>query len=1144
MSRLLLRNDDVRRLDGFTRRDFIRLSLAAAVAAGIGGQGMTRKAWAQNEFLPSPLETRILGANTILSGSKASLRIVTVDHRDGSVVKGAGVRVSLVTPDVAQSNRLRHKETTLFKGYTNKRGTVDANFQVPKLDKGDYEVIINTSSSIGTDSFRSTISVTESAQVLLTTDKPLYQPNQTIHIRALALARPDLKPVAEKPLTFEVEDSKGNKVFKKEVTTSKFGVASAEFVLGHEINMGRYTVRTVMGDAINEKKVTVDKYVLPKFKVNVTTDKKYYLPGQIMEGTVQVDYFFGKPVAGGEVTVRLAKFDVGFNEFAELKGTTDENGTYKFHTNLPDSFVGLPLEQGNALVKLDVSVMDKAEHREKVTHTVPVAKDAVKITVVPESGALIPGVENTIYILTNYPDGAPAPCRFNLKSKGIDLSGSTDKIGIGEVKLTPKAEPQKADAAGAGGALPPPVAVRRGRGGFAGPMGDDVVVASPMPEGPPLEVTVTAQDSQGNKGSTTTQIARRVTDESLLLRTDKAVGKVGDSLTVELISTRQSGTAYVDIVKDKQTVLTQSVDMSQGRGTLRVNLDESLSGTIQAHAYLITPRGDIVRDTKIVYVNPANDLKISVKADKETYQPGAPAKLNLKVTDERGHPVLAALGIQIVDESVFALQEMQPGMEKVYFTLEKELLEPKVEVHGFTPEGVVPLADETPRLNPEKQKVAKVLFAAAQPVVDFGINHNSFVAKQQAVAQKWYERVAKDAQKFGKALDAYRKKHSKFPAFEEAVNELLDEKLITRDDLKDPLGTPYDIRPRFNAKDFNNGFLFISAGIDKKMNTDDDVRLAGYPGGQVGPVWGQMIRRRGRGGEELEFQEVMPPPMAAMPGMGGGGFGDVRAQGMPMERGAVADNMVMLAKGEGKALAYGKDGGGGEEPVRVRQFFPETLFVHPNVITDERGNATVSLNMADSITTWRMTALASSLKGELGSTTSPMRVFQDFFVDIDLPVALTQNDEVSIPVAVYNYLPQKQTVRLKLETESQRVNGSMSQWFELVNDSAEKSVDMDANQVGVVYYRLRVKEIGNHKLTVTARGTKLSDAIQRTIEVMPDGKEIWETVNDRLEGDVAKTMVIPAAAIDGGSNILVRIYPGAFSQVVDGLDKILRMPFG
>jgi hypothetical protein len=103
---------------------------------------------------------------------------------------------------------------------------------------------------------------------------------------------------------------------------------------------------------------------------------------------------------------------------------------------------------------------------------------------------------------------------------------------------------------------------------------------------------------------------------------------------------------------------------------------------------------------------------------------------------------------------------------------------------------------------------------------------------------------------------------------------------------------------------------------------------------------------------------------------------------------------------------------------------------------------------------------------------------------------------------------------------------------------------MEANQVGVVYYRLRVKGIGNHKLAVTARGTKLSDAIQRTIEVVPDGKEVWETVNDRLEGDVAKAMMIPAQAIGGASNILVRIYPGAFSQVVDGLDKILRMPYG
>ena len=37
--------------------------------------------------------------------------------------------------------------------------------------------------------------------------------------------------------------------------------------------------------------------------------------------------------------------------------------------------------------------------------------------------------------------------------------------------------------------------------------------------------------------------------------------------------------------------------------------------------------------------------------------------------------------------------------------------------------------------------------------------------------------------------------------------------------------------------------------------------------------------------------------------------------------------------------------------------------------------------------------------GELGAAEQGIRVFQDFFVDIDFPVALTQHDEVSVPVA-------------------------------------------------------------------------------------------------------------------------------------------------
>ena len=88
---------------------------------------------------------------------------------------------------------------------------------------------------------------------------------------------------------------------------------------------------------------------------------------------------------------------------------------------------------------------------------------------------------------------------------------------------------------------------------------------------------------------------------------------------------------------------------------------------------------------------------------------------------------------------------------------------------------------------------------------------------------------------------------------------------------------------------------------------------------------------------------------------------------------------------------------------RVRSYFPEALYINPEIITDGNGVASISIPLADSITTWRMAMLASTPRGALGSGASSLKVFQDFFVDLDLPVTLTQGDRVSIPVAVYNY---------------------------------------------------------------------------------------------------------------------------------------------
>ena len=92
--------------------------------------------------------------------------------------------------------------------------------------------------------------------------------------------------------------------------------------------------------------------------------------------------------------------------------------------------------------------------------------------------------------------------------------------------------------------------------------------------------------------------------------------------------------------------------------------------------------------------------------------------------------------------------------------------------------------------------------------------------------------------------------------------------------------------------------------------------------------------------------------------------------------------------------------------------------------------------------------------------------------------------------------------------------------------------------------RIRAKQPGVHRFTVFAYGTKFSDAIRRQIEVVPDGKEIRATVNDRLEKTTTTSVTIPPGAIPGSAKVLVKIYPGVFSQVVEGLDSVFRMPYG
>jgi 5-hydroxyisourate hydrolase-like protein (transthyretin family) len=369
--------------------------------------------WAMTDFytnLPERLsqhETIVLGQSRLVPASQAAMRVVVRDSRDEAPLSGAAIKVSLQS-DGGEAG------VALFEGTTDELGTANVRFTVPEDVAEGQQLVVETESSLGSDRVERAVTLERDYRILLTTDKPLYQPGQEIHVRGLALGTFDRVPAMGEALEVIIADGKGNKVFRETVTTSEFGVASVDFQLASEVNTGPYKITAQLGNTFSEKTVTVERYLLPKFEVNLDTTQSYYLPGETVEGSLNATYFFGKPVANAAILVEGFTFDVERQDVLISDGTTDGEGNFDFDFQLPDYIAGSDLDGGTARFYLQVTVTDQTNHSESASLSLPVTQSRLVIEAIPEGGQFRPGVENILYVLTSYPDGTPAPTSLNL----------------------------------------------------------------------------------------------------------------------------------------------------------------------------------------------------------------------------------------------------------------------------------------------------------------------------------------------------------------------------------------------------------------------------------------------------------------------------------------------------------------------------------------------------------------------------------------------------------------------------------------------------------------------------------------------------------------------------------------------------------
>jgi hypothetical protein len=1003
----------------------------------------------------------IMVPDKLLEGQTTMLRAFLHDPRNGLPLKGR--KIELTATLAGKDYRLE--------GTTDDFGLVV--LDLPAEKEGTLEVKALVVGDGAQGSVETQVTVVRESRLLLTSDKPIYQPGQTMHLRALALNRLDKAPLAGQDILFEVMDSKGNKVFKRLDKTNEYGIGWAQFDLATQVLMGSYTLRATIGEVVSEKTVTVDRYALPKFKVNATLDKAFYQPGQELSGEVQADYFFGKPVDGGAVKVTVFQYVAEWTPATVIEGKTNDAGLYKFTYKLPDYLIGQPLEDGKALVMIEIAVTDTAEHEQKVAKTVVVANSLLDIVLIPESGEVVPDVWNWFYLFVTDPTGAPVQSTCTVTVNGAELDDEGDEVAVGV---------------------------------------DGPGKVQLLPHKGALSVEVAAVTAEGDSAARKFDYDTGTAEAHILLRTDKAIYKVGGTMQIDAWVTGGYDHIFLDVVRKNQTVLTKTLEVKDGKAQLLVDVDSELSEDLVVDAYMLADNGQFIRDTRVVFVQPADDLAVAVTTDKEEYLPGEQAKIAFEVKDAEGNPAPSALGIQVVDEAVFALAESNPGLMKLYFMLEAELQEPTYQIGpagGFSLGGLFTAEEEAAPGSPEEKAIQDTTLAAFAAMEGQGFGQNELSSWKQALAD------LKD--KLGPFFDAQKEKlRLKLELQLGAAHVVMDSACGW---LKDHVATHnyydyWDHVYTFNIQGqwWDCKIEFTSRGPDEVLGSEDD--------------WTGSLDLWALAGEKwAEGERGMP--------MAGGGevdFADEDGQAAGPPNAEPDDN------------GGGKSGGGGKEGVKVRSWFPETLYIEPALITDNQGKASVEIPMADSITEWRMTTLASSSLGQLGSRTDGIVVFQDFFVDIDFPKFLTQNDEIQFPVAVYNYLPGEQTVSVELQTEP---------WFDLMGED-KHTLKLEGGEVTVVYFPVRVVEVGWHSLTVYGMGDALQDAIKRTVEVKPDGKEMVITESARFDNDgekpstdkVSMDIPFPENAIAGSQSVVVKVLPGLSTHIVEGMESMLQLPGG
>ncbi|MFX0116359.1 MAG: alpha-2-macroglobulin family protein, partial [Candidatus Hodarchaeota archaeon] len=224
-----------------------------------------------------------------------------------------------------------------------------------------------------------------------------------------------------------------------------------------------------------------------------------------------------------------------------------------------------------------------------------------------------------------------------------------------------------------------------------------------------------------------------------------------------------------------------------------------------------------------------------------------------------------------------------------------------------------------------------------------------------------------------------------------------------------------------------------------------------------------------------------------------------------------------------------------QQEVKIRDNLPEAAYWHPE-ISLTTSDTELSLVLPDNIGEWTVRVVATTASGQGVLQKASLTTFLPFFVDLEKPLVLSQDDVIAVKGVAYNYLNETASIDLKL---------NVSTGLEPLIAS-EQSLIIPPLHLGSIEWPVYIESFGKMDASLigvarTTEGT-WTDGIRVPLSVLPNGAYRIERQGGYLNESANLPINISQSAISVQGTLILS--PGLSNVALSSWERLIGYPYG